>query len=82
MRNKKNLKSMHQFKLSSTWTPLDSENNDLENYLEKTKEEICHLRFHKPKQNLTHAEKQALNELADNPNIIIFKNGQRPGVLQ
>ena len=80
MRNKKTLKSMHQFKLPSTWTPLDSENNDLENYLEKTKEEICHLRFHKPVQNLTHAEKQALKELADNPNIIIKKMDKGRGV--
>ena len=74
MRNKKtNSKGAYAFRLPSNWTPLSSGNTFLETYLEKTKEEICHLRFKTPQQNLNTKERQALNELAKNSDIVIKK---------
>ena len=80
MRNKKNSKILHKFRLPSTWTPLHSGSIALETYLEKTKEKICHLRFKPPQSNLTHMEKKALKELSDNKTITIKKFDKGRGV--
>ena len=79
MRNKKN-STMHKFKLPSTWTPRDSGSIALETYLEKTKENICHLRFNTMNQNCTNEERQALNQLSKNPDIVIKKMDKGRGV--
>ena len=79
MRNKKNYK-MHKFKLPSTWVPRDSGSITLETYLEKTKENICHLRFSSPNSNCTKQERQALNQLSKNPDIVIKKMDKGRGV--
>ena len=79
MRNKKNSK-MHIFKLPSTWTPRDSGSIALEAYLEKTKEKICHLKFNHPKKNLIDEERKALNQLSNNPDIVIKKMDKGRGV--
>ncbi len=80
MRNKFNNEPFHKFKLPSTWTPRDSGSQDLENYLESTKKELCHLRFKNVKHNLTRKERTALNELSRNKNITIKKMDKGRGV--
>ncbi len=80
MRNKHNSTPTHQFKLPSTWTPIDSGNHTLEDYLERTKEEICHLRFYHPQQNLTKKERKALNDLSKDHTITIKKLDKGRGV--
>ncbi len=76
MRNKYNSILFHQFKLPSTWTPIDSRDHTLEDYLDG----ICHLRFHHPKQNLTKEERKALNDLSKDQTITIKKLDKRRGV--
>ena len=71
MRNKKKIPQ---------WTPRDSGSIALETYLEKTKENICHLRFNTMNQNCTNEERQALNQLSKNPDIVIKKMDKGRGV--
>ena len=73
-------KKFAPFRPKSKWVPLDSENNILEEYLEQTKNEICHLRFTKQKPNLTTEERNALNELSKNHDIVIKKPDKTRGI--
>jgi hypothetical protein len=79
MRNKKST-TFHKFRLPSKWTPLDSGNIALEDYLERTKSEISHLRFKQPQNNISREERKALNDLSNNPNIIIKKYDKGRGI--
>ena len=60
--------------------PLDSENNKLEGYLEQTKEKLCHLRFQKPKPNMTKEERRALNDFTKNTDLVIKKPDKTRGI--
>ena len=80
MRHKKSSKKCYKFKLPSEWTPADSENNTLENYLEMTKRLICHLRFEPQEYNMKPIERKALNELKNNTDIVIKKMDKGRGV--
>ena len=79
MRNKEQ-STFHQFRLPSKWSPLDTGCLDLEDYLECTKKEICHLRLKQPPRNLSVQERTALKELSKNPQITIKKFDKGRGI--
>jgi hypothetical protein len=79
MHNKTN-KHFNKFRLPSNWNPHDSGNHLLEEYLNNTKSEICHLRFKRPNFNISRIERKALNELSNNPTIVIRKYDKGRGI--
>lgn len=73
-------KKLSPFRPKSKWEPRDSENNKLEAYLELTKHEICHARYNRPEPNISKSERNALNKLQKNTNIVIKKPDKSRGI--
>ena len=66
-------KRKHPFHVKSSWQPPVQPSVTLESYLEEVKTQLAEVNIEKPKQNLTHAEKKALDELRSNDSIVLKK---------
>ncbi|XP_048589460.1 uncharacterized protein LOC125573153 [Nematostella vectensis] len=63
----------HQFYVKSQWQPPPQPSVALETFLELTKSELANLSFEAQSDNITTGERQALNDLKNNRDIIIKK---------
>ena len=72
----------HPFKQPSTWQPPQASNTKLEEYIQKTREELNNSNSHpNSKSNLSKEEKKALKELRENKSIIIKQADKGNGIV-
>ena len=66
-------KEPHPFHVKSTWKPPIQQSVALESYLEEVRSQLADLKFTKPKNNLSPAERKALKALKGDTEINIRK---------
>ena len=66
-------KPMPTFKRKSTFTPITTNSNTLENYLFSTKMELSNLKIDNKTHNMTKQENNCLRQLKDKKDIVIRK---------
>ena len=66
-------REIHPFYVKSDWNPPVQPSVALESYLEEVKLQLAKIHITKPKRNLSHNERKALNELKQNHHINLKK---------